>query len=127
MEILHQTIVGLLSSVNSVQTSVTVNYAGSVLSPATTTNVTIPYTQTEVITFSVDIFCLGVTVPYQVYQTVDVVRDQLLGKRVVAFDRQVSGIAEVSSKFLGQVEPGKYGHILVIEVKRPRTVNQTIC
>ncbi len=127
MEILHKAIEKLLKGENSIDSSVTVKYTGSVLSPATTKNLTIPYTQTEVITFSVDIVSLGVSGPYQLYRTVDNVRGQLLGKRVVDFDPLVSGIAEVASQFLGEVEPGKYGQTLIIEVKRPRTVNQTIC
>ena len=127
MEILHKAIEKLLKGENSIDSSVTVRYTGSVLSPATTKNLTIPYTQTEVITFSVDIVSLGVSGPYQLYKVVDNVRGQLLGKRVVDFDPLVSGIAEVASQFLGEVEPGKYGQTLIIEVRRPRTVNQTIC
>ena len=127
MEILHKAIEKLLKGENSIDSSVTVRYTGSVLSPATTKNLTIPYTQTEVITFSVDIVSLGLSGPYKLYKTVDSVRGQLLGKRVVDFDPLVSGIAEVASQFLGEVEPGKYGQTLIIEVKRPRTVNQTIC
>lgn len=107
--------------------SVTIQYTGSVLTPVNTNNLTIPYTQTEVITFGIDIVCLGVAGPYQLYETVDKVRSLILGKRVVQFDPLVSGIAEIASQFRGQVEPGKYGQTLIIEVKRPRTVNQTIC
>lgn len=127
MEILHKAIEKLLKGNSSIDSSVTVRYTGSVLTPATTKNLTIPYTQTEVITFSVDIVSLGISGPYQLYNTVDSVRDKLLGKRVVDFDPQVSGIAEVASQFLGEVETGKYGQTLIIEVKRPRTVNQVIC
>lgn len=129
LKILHQKIKQLLENYNSIDSSVTVKYTGSVLTPATTKNFTIPYTQTEVITFSINIIRLCVSEPYELYNTVEKVRVQLLGKRVVDFDPQVSGIEEVASQFLDEVEPstGKYGQTLIIQVKRPRTVNQKIC
>lgn len=127
LKILHQKIQQLLKNYNSIDSSVTVKYTGSVLSPATTKNFTIPYTQTEVITFSINIVRLCVSEPYELYNAVENVRVQLLGKRVVDFDPQVSGIEEVASQFLDEVEPGKYGQTLIIQVKRPRVVNQAIC
>ena len=129
LKTLHQKIQQLLENYNSVDSSVTVKYTGSVLSPATTKNLTIPYTQTEVITFSINIVRLCVSEPYELYNAVEDVRVQLLGKRVVDFDLQVSGIEEVASQFLDEVKPGtgKYGQILIIQVKRPRVVNQAIC
>jgi hypothetical protein len=127
VEILQRTIERLLKGVNSVDTGISVRYAGSVLSPVNSANLTIPYSQTEVINFSIDITCLGVSGPYQLYNVIDKVRSLILGKRVIKFDPLVSGIAEVASQFRGEVEPGKYGQTLVIEVKRPRTVVQEIC
>lgn len=129
LKILHQKIQQLLKNYNSIDSSVIVKYTGSVLTPATTKNFTIPYTQTEVITFSINIVRLCVSEPYELYNTVDKIRAQLLGKRVVDFDPQVSGIEEVASQFLDEVEQGtgKYGQTLIIQVKRPRVVNQAIC
>ena len=127
MKILHQKIHQLLKGVHGINSSVTVNYTGSVLTPATTTNYTIPYTQTETITFSVVIVFRGVSGDGRVYEILDEVRDRLLGSRIVEFDPQVSGIAEVVSQYLGEVESGQYEHRLILEVKRPRTVKQKIC
>lgn len=129
LKILHQKIQQLLKNYNSIDSSVIVKYTGSVLTPATTKNYTIPYTQTEVITFSINIVRLCVSEPYELYNTVEKVRAQLLGKRVIDFDPQVSGIEEVASQFLDEAEPGtgKYGQTLIIQVKRPRVVNQRIC
>lgn len=127
MKILHKKLEQLLSPVNSITSPVQVSYAGSKLSNVNSLNLTANYSQVESIFFTVTLDCLGITDPYMIYDLLDKVRSLLLGKRIVAFDPLVSGIVEVASDYLGQIENGKYRHNLQIVINRPKTIKQEIC
>lgn len=127
MKILHQKLEELVSSENSINSPVTVTYAGSKLSSVNSVNRTATYNQIESILFTITLECLGITHPYEVYNKLEKVRNILLGKRIEDFDPLVSGIIEVSSDYLGEVEVGKYRHNLQIVIKRPKTIIQIKC
>ena len=127
MKILHQKLEQLVRPVNTITSSVKVYYAGSRLSNVNGVNLTASYSQIESILFTVTLECLGITHPYEVYDLLEKVRTLLLGKRIVKFDPLVSGIIEVASDYMGEVEVGKYRHNLQIVINRPKTIKQEIC
>lgn len=127
MRILHQKLEQLLNPVNSITSSVKVAYAGSRLSNVNSLNLTANYSQVESIYFTITLDCLGLTHPYKLYDLLEIVRKILLGKRIVEFDQLVSGIIEISSDYLGEIESGKYRHNLQIVINRPKTIKQEIC
>lgn len=127
MEILQDTIEGLVKPLNGLNTEVVVQYTGSVLSDPPRVNFDAPIVQHETITFIVTCKALGIRGQSGIYQLVSKVRLALLGRRCIQFDPLTTAIVEVSSQYMGEVEPGKYSQALILQVSRPITTVQKLC
>ncbi len=127
MEILADTIEGLVKPLSGINTKVVVQYSGSVLSDPPRVNFDAPIVQHETLTFVVTCTALGIRGQSGIYQLVSRVRQALLGKRCARFDPLTTAIVEVSSQYMGEVESGKYSQALILQVSRPITTMQSLC